>query len=103
MKRQTAREWLRANSYDEIGNTIDQIMAEWRKVGNAQRRNWWSVLAGRADGSGCVVAGRTFPVIASIQRRQGVKPSRSSIRKKRRETKPPSIRASNRWPPPRLF
>ena len=103
MKRQTAREWLRANGYDDVANMIDLTMAEWRDAGNAQRRNWWTVLAGRSDGSGCVVAGRTFPIIANIQRRQGVTPSKRSVRRKKRETKPPSIRVSNRWPQPHLF
>ena len=103
MKRETAREWLRANGYEDVAAMIDEIMELWRQAGNAQRRNWWTVLAGRSDGSGCVVAGRTFLVIANIQRRQGVTPSKGAVRRKRRERKPPPIRVSNRWPQPSLF
>lgn len=103
MKRQTAREWLRANGYDDVADMIEEIMKEWREVGNRQRRDWWAVLAGRKDGTGCVVAGRRFPVIANVQRRQGVKVSKGLIRRKKRETKPPPIRVDGRWPHPTLF
>ncbi|MGD9904285.1 MAG: hypothetical protein AB7U83_12545 [Vicinamibacterales bacterium] len=100
--RQTAREWLRANGYDDVADMIDEIMAEWREAGNAQRRNWWMVLAGGRDGSPNVVAGREFPVLLAAQRRQGVKLSKGAVRRKRREAKPPPIRVSNRWPHPTL-
>lgn len=103
MKRQSAREWLRANGYGDVAGMIEEIMKDWREVGNRQRRDWWAVLAGRKDGTACVVAGRTFPVIANIQRRQGVKVSKSAIRRKKRETKPPPIRVDGRWPDPTLF
>jgi hypothetical protein len=103
MKRLTAREWLRANGYDDIADMIDEIMAEWRETGNHQRRNWWAVLAGGKDGEPAVVAGRSFPVLAAAQRRQGVTLTKSAVRRKRRETKAPPIRVSNRWPQPVLF
>lgn len=103
MKRQTARQWLRANGYDDVADMIEEIMREWREGGNGQRRDWWAVLAGRVDGSGCIVAGRTFPVIANAQRRQGMRVSKSAVRRKKRETKPPPLRVSNRWPQPALF
>jgi len=101
-KRQTARQWLRANGYDDVADMIDEIMAEWREAGNGQRRDWWAALGGRKDGKGCVVAGRTFPVIAIIRRRQGIKPARDALRRRRREAKPPPIRVTNRWPHPKL-
>lgn len=103
MKRQTAREWLRANGYDDVADMIEEIMKEWREAGNRQRRDWWAVLAGRRDGTGCVVANRLFPVIANVQRRQGVKVSKDSVKRKRRETKPPPIRAGGRWPHASVF
>jgi hypothetical protein len=98
----TAREWLRANGYAHVADTIDQILAEWRAAGNKQRRNWWQVLAGRKDGTSVLVAGRTFPVLAAAQKRQCVKVSRNAIRNKRGEKAPP-IRLSRRWPQSGLF
>jgi hypothetical protein len=103
MKRQTAREWLRGNGYDDLADMIEEIMKEWRENGNRQRRDWWAVLAGRNDGTGCVVASRTFPLIANVQRRKGVKVSKDAVRRKKRETKPPPIRVGGRWPHPTLF
>ena len=99
----SAREWLRANGYDDVLALIDEITAEWREAGNRQRRNWWAVLAGGRDGGPVVVAGREFPVLVAAQRRQGVKVSMGAVKRKRREAKPPPIRFSNRWPEPRLF
>jgi len=103
MKGLTARGWLRANGYDDVADMIEEIMEEWRQGGNRQRRDWWAVLAGRKDGTGCVVANRRFPVIANVQRRQGVKVSKDSVKRKRRETKPPPIRVGGRWSHPTLF
>lgn len=103
MKRQTAREWLRANGYDDVADMIEEIMKEWRESGNRQRRDWWTVLAGRKDGTNCVVANRSFPVLANVQRRQGVKVTKDAIRRRKRETRPPSIRVGGRWPHPKLF
>lgn len=103
MKKQTAREWLRANGYGDVADMIEEIMKEWREAGNRQRRDWWTVLAGRKDGAGCVVANRTFPVLANAQRRQGVKVSKGAVRRKTRERKPPPIRVGGRWPNPTLF
>lgn len=102
-RRINAREWLRANGYDDVAEKIEQIMAEWRDAGNRQRRNWWVVLAGGKDGLPVVVAGRKFPVLAAAQRRQGVKVSKDAVRRKKRETKPPPIRVDGRWPHPNLF
>jgi len=99
----SAREWLRANGYDDVLEIVDEITAEWREAGNRQRRNWWAVLAGGKDGGPVVVAGRVFPVLLAAQRRQGVKASRDAVKMKRREAKPPPIRFSNRWPQPKLF
>lgn len=98
----TARQWLRANGYAEVADTIDAILAEWRAVGNKQRRDWWVVLAGRKHGRPVVVAGRAFPVLVAAQRRQHLKVSGTAIRNKPRE-KAPAIRVSNRWPHPGLF
>lgn len=103
MKRQTAREWLRANGYGDVADMIEEIMKEWRESGNRQRRDWWAVLAGRKDGTGCVVANRSFPVLANVQRRQGIKVTKDAIRRRKRETKPPAIRVGGRWPHPKLF
>lgn len=93
----TAREWLRANGYSELAAMIDEIMAEWKATGNKQRRNWWQVLAGKKDGSPCVVAGRTFQVLKEAQKRQHMKVTRTAEKRSRRE-RAPAIRQTNRWP-----
>jgi len=93
----TAREWLRANGYDDIAIMIDEIMAEWKAAGNGQRRNWWAVLAGRKDGSGLVVSGRLFPVLKAAQRRQHVRVRSNAEKRNPRENAPPQ-RQTARWP-----
>ena len=85
----TARQWLRANGYGDVAAIIDEIMAEWKAAGNGQRRNWWSVLAGRKDGSGVVVSGRLFPVLKAAQRRQHVRVQSTAEKRNRRENAPP--------------
>jgi hypothetical protein len=39
-----ARKWLRANSYDDVADLIDNIRQEWLASGNSTRRNWWSIV-----------------------------------------------------------
>ena len=67
----TARNWLRANGYEDIASLIDEVMTELEARGSKQRRNWWDVLAGSVNGRPLVVSGREFPVLQVAQRRQG--------------------------------
>ena len=92
----SARSWLAENGYHDVARMIDEIMAEWKAAGKATRRAWWDILAGDAHGNGRTVAGRNFPVIAAIRRRQHLKPSKHAISNSRRERALPIV-SQNRW------
>ena len=92
----SARQWLRSNGYNKIAEMIDEIMAEWKAQGKETRRNWWEVLAGDAQGNPRKIAGRTFPIIAAIRKRQLLPKAQSAQRNAPRETAP-KIEQSGRW------
>jgi hypothetical protein len=92
----SAREWLRTNGYVEIANMIDEIMAEWKSEGKGTRRNWWQVLAGDNRGNPRKIAGRTFPVIKAIRRRQALPKCANAESNTPREAAPP-ITPIGRW------
>ena len=94
----TAREWLRANGYDEVAALIDEIQEEWKAASKRTRRNWWEVLAGGDDGSPRVVAGRTFPVLKAAQRHEEKPVTPNAIQRKPRE-RAPGVRVTGRWAP----
>jgi len=98
----SARDWLRANGYHEIAQMIDDIMAEWKVQGKATRRNWWQVLAGDSRGNPRKIAGRTFPVISAIRKRQALPTSESAQSNAPREVAP-KIMPSGRWPVRRRY
>lgn len=91
-----ARKWLRANGYDDVADVIDAVMQEWRASGNATRRNWWDVLAGRANGQPCTRAGRTFPVLRAAQIRKGLPITPNAICRNENEEVPP-LTKPGRW------
>jgi hypothetical protein len=93
---ETAREWLRANGYKETAQMIDEIMAEWKAQGLATRRDWWHILAGDKRGNPRKVAGRTFPVIRAIRRRQALPKSDTAQSNAPRE-RAPKARPQARW------
>jgi hypothetical protein len=93
---ETAREWLLSNGYEETARIIDEIMAEWRAQGKATRRNWWEILSGDKHGNPRVVAGRTFPIIKAIRKRQGLPDCEKSVSNARRQ-KAPKIEMAGRW------
>ena len=93
---ETAREWLRANDYEYVAKMIEEIMEEWKAQGKATRRNWWQVLAGDSRGNARKIAGRTFPVIAAIRKRQALPKSKNAQSNARREAAP-QIRPQARW------
>jgi hypothetical protein len=93
---ETAREWLRANGYEETAQMIDEIMAEWKAQGLATRRDWWEVLAGDKRGNPRKVAGRTFPVIRAARKRQALPISDNAQSNAHREAAP-KIRSQARW------
>jgi hypothetical protein len=93
----TAREWLRANGYEETAQKIDTIMAEWKEQGKATRRNWWQILGGDRHGKPRKVAGRIFPVIEAIRKRQALPRIEDAQRNTAREVAP-KIKPTARWP-----
>jgi hypothetical protein len=66
----SVRQWLRANNYNDVADTIDEILAEFKAAGSKERRNWADVLTGH-DGKPVTIAGREFPILASAQRSRG--------------------------------
>ncbi len=94
--RKSAREWLRANGYAEVATMIDEIMAEWKAKGKGTRRNWWQVLAGDNRGNRRKIAGRTFPVIQAIRKRQALPKSDNAQSNAPRE-RAPKVRPQARW------
>lgn len=93
----TARDWLRENSYEDVVALIGEVIAEWKRGGSRERRDWWDILAGDRSGQPRIVAGRTFPVLWAAQRRQGHKVTANALKRNSRE-KPPPIRKTDRWP-----
>ena len=92
----TVREWLRANDYNDIADTIDEILAEFNAMGSKERRNWADVLCGN-DGKPITIAGRTFPMLASAQRSRGLPVSPDAIQRHENEEFP-GARTTGRWP-----
>jgi len=92
----TLRNWLIINGYEDIARLIDEILVEWKLSGNKQRRNWWDILAGDKNGNSRVIAGRTIPVLKVAQIRKGVKITDNAISYNIDET-PISINPKNRW------
>lgn len=91
-----AREWLRANGYDNVADLIGEVIEEWQATGNRTRRNWWDVLAGRKDGKPCTIAGREFPILRVAQIRQGRPVTEKAISNNPDEEAPPVV-VSGRW------
>jgi DNA adenine methylase len=96
IERIQAREWLIKNNYRDVGNLIDEVLAEWRSQGKLTRRNWWGILAGDTHGNPRTVAGRTFPILRSAQLRQGVPVSSAALCRNPKEEIPP-ICVTARW------
>ena len=92
----TARDWLRRNGYEDVGELIDEVIAELRARNSKERRNWWAVLAGGRDGRPSVVAGREFPVLRVAQIRQGKAITENAIWRSKKE-RPPDVVRTGRW------
>jgi hypothetical protein len=96
-----ARKWLRENTYEDIADLIDLVIAEIKASGSKERRNWWAVLAGGVNGKPLVVNGHEFAVIRVAQIRQGKPITENAISRNRLE-QPPDVIATKRWPRKRL-
>ena len=93
----TARDWLHQNGYEEVAALIDKVLSELCARGSKERRNWWDVLAGGANGKPMTVSGHEFPVLQVAQRRQGKKITPNATCKNADE-KPPAVVTTKRWP-----
>lgn len=89
------RDWLRANSYEDVADLIDQATAKMAARASKQRRNWWDILSGVKDGHPCVVEGIKFPVLRVAQVRQGKPITPNAISRNPKEL-PPDVRPG-RW------
>jgi hypothetical protein len=92
-----ARQWLRENGYADVGATIDKNMDEWKANGKKTRRNWWEMLAGDQQGRPRRIGGYEFPVLKSVQIRQGLPVTLNAIQRKGEKQPPPEQRATGRW------
>ena len=81
------------NDYDDAVALIDKVEGGWKKRGIKTRRDWWHVLAGKPDGTPCVVAGHEFPVLWAAQKRQQRPITKNAIKRNRREVPPPVRRS----------
>lgn len=97
LAKDSARDWLYENDYKDVLEIIDEIMLEWKKTGNKQRRNWWDILAGDKNGKSRVIAGREIPVLKSAQKRKGVKITENAICRNKEEQPPIPINQNTRW------
>ena len=93
----TCRDWLRQNGYEDVAALIDQALARIEAKGTKQRRNWWDILAGDAQGRPCVREGIEFPVLRVAQIRQGRPVTQKAICRNPNE-QPPDVVATMRWP-----
>ena len=64
--------------------------------GSKQRRNWWDILSGGADGKPCVREGIEFPVLRIAQVRQGKPITPNAISRNPQELSP-DVRTTGRW------
>ena len=94
--RESARAWLARNGYEEYSALIDEVMAAWEAKGSKERRDWWLVMSGGPNGKPRVVGGRTFPVLAAFQERQGQPVTENAERRSANEVTP-SIQKQARW------
>jgi hypothetical protein len=93
----TLRGWLKKNGYEDVLKIIDEIIAEWKKNGNKQRRNWWDILAGDKHGKHRVIAGRDIPILKAAQIRKKVKITENAICRNEKEEPPIPININNKW------
>jgi len=96
-KRITCRNWLNANSYEDIAALMDQAEERMAARGSKQRRNWWEVLAGGVNGKPSVREGIEFPVLRAAQIHEGLEITPNAICRNPNE-KPPSAWRTGRWP-----
>ena len=92
----TCRKWLSENGYEDMVALIDEAMVKMTARGSKQRRNWWDILSGGAEGTPSVREGFEFPVLRVAQRRQGKQITKNAISRNSRE-QPPELLHTGRW------
>lgn len=95
------RSWLRENDYVDIAELIDRVRDELKAKGSKERRSFFEVLAGGKDGKPIIVNGHEFPVLKSMQIRQGKPVTPNAIQRSPGE-QPPDVLPTKRWPRRRL-
>jgi DNA adenine methylase len=93
---ETARVWLTNNGYEDYAALIDEVIGEWKAKGSKERRDWYDVMSGGANGKPRIIAGRTFPVLAAFQERQG-KPVTDNAERRDPNERAPMIQKQARW------
>ena len=91
----TVRRWLRANGYNDIADTIEDVLTEFKAKGSKERRNWADVLCGN-KGKPVTIAGRTFPILTSAQVSRGLPVSVNGIQRNEDEEFPVALK-TGRW------
>ncbi len=92
-----ARRWLRENGYADVAAMIDEVMDEWKASGKKTRRNWWEMLAGDRQGRPRRLGGYEFPILKSVQIRQGLPVTLNAIQRDDEKQAPPKPRVTARW------
>ena len=92
-----ARKWLRENGYADIAAMIDEIMDEWKASGKKTRRNWWEMLAGDSQGRPRRLGQHEFPILKSVQIRQGLPITPNAIKRDEEKQPPPEPVLIARW------
>jgi hypothetical protein len=92
-----ARMWLRENGYADVADMIGQIMDEWKATGKKTRRNWWEMLAGGRHGRPRRLGACEFPILKSVQIRQGLPVTPNAIQRDEEKQAPPKPRMTARW------
>jgi|GEM_PF-436195 len=87
----SVRQWLIDNDYNDVAELIDEVTAEWDRQGKKTRRNWWEVLSGSKQGKPSVVEGRQFPILRAARLRQGLPDVKGSLSRHKREKVPPVV------------
>ena len=94
--RNSAREWLLASGYEDVAQTIEQIMLTWQRKGLGTRKDWWDKLAGTIKGAPCVVNGVQLPILSAARIRKGWPPVPGSLCRNRDQAIPPIVNQA-RW------
>lgn len=94
--RNSARDWLLASGYEDVVQTIEQIMLIWQQKGLGTRKDWWDKLAGTIKGAPCVVNGVQLPILSAARIRKGWPPVPDSLCRNRDQAIPPIVNQA-RW------